>query len=89
MCDKMKRAVYIISVVLLFLLVPSVSFAESYCPEEVKGRAAQCTKELVTKVSGEGFNIFLAVLDGLIIIMALVIVLPKAISYIRRFVKVP
>lgn len=42
--------------------------------------------EVTTKVSSEGTEIILAVLGGLVALIALVIVLPKAVGFIRRFI---
>lgn len=47
---------------------------------------AEKVKEVTTKVSAEGVEIILAVLGGLIALIALTIVLPKAIGFIRRFI---
>jgi hypothetical protein len=43
-------------------------------------------KEVTTTVSTEGVEIILAVLGGLVALIALAIILPKAIGFIRRFI---
>jgi hypothetical protein len=43
-------------------------------------------KEVTTTVSSEGVEIILAVLGGLVALIALAIILPKAIGFIRRFI---
>jgi hypothetical protein len=43
-------------------------------------------KEVTTSVSTEGVEIILAVLGGLVALIALSIILPKAIGFIRRFI---
>jgi hypothetical protein len=43
-------------------------------------------KEVTTNVSTEGVEIILAVLGGLVALIALSIILPKAIGFIRRFI---
>ena len=43
-------------------------------------------KEVTTSVSSEGVEIILAVLGGLVALIALSIILPKAIGFIRRFI---
>jgi len=43
-------------------------------------------KEITTSVSTEGVAIILAVLTGLVALIVAVIVIPKAIGFIRRFV---
>lgn len=47
---------------------------------------AKKVKEVTTSVSSEGVEIILAVLGGLVALIALSIILPKAVGFIRRFV---
>lgn len=51
-----------------------------------ESEAATKVKGVATEVSTEGTTIILAVLGALAALIALVIVLPKAIGFIRRFV---
>lgn len=43
-------------------------------------------KAVTTQVSSEGVSIILAVLTGLVALIAAIIIIPKAIGFIRRFV---
>lgn len=52
----------------------------------VESEGAKKIKEVTTSVSGEGTEIILAVLGGLVALIALTIVLPKAVGFIRRFI---
>lgn len=65
-------------------VVTSVVVAAPALAEESAG--AKSVKEVTTKVSSEGSEIILAVLAGLVTLIALVIVLPKAVGFIRRFI---
>jgi hypothetical protein len=67
------------SVTMAALVVPAVSLA-------TESEAEKKVKEVTTQVSSEGVNIIIAVLAGLVALIALSIVLPKAIGFIRRFV---
>jgi hypothetical protein len=61
------------------LVAPVAAFA-------VESEAEKKVKEVTVQVSSEGVNIIIAVLAGLVALIALSIVLPKAIGFIRRFV---
>lgn len=52
----------------------------------VESEGAKKVKEVTTLVSIEGVEIILSVLGGLVALIALTIVLPKAIGFIRRFI---
>lgn len=52
----------------------------------VESEGAKKVKEVTTSVSTEGVEIILAVLGGLVALIALSIILPKAIGFIRRFI---
>jgi hypothetical protein len=43
-------------------------------------------KEVATQVSSEGVSIILAILGALVTLIALVIILPKAVKFIKRFI---
>ena len=73
------------SSILLLVSLSTNAFAESYCLEEVKGRAASCTKELSNEVATSGVYLLLVVLTALASLIALRIVLPKAVAFIKRF----
>lgn len=51
-----------------------------------ESEGAKAVKEATTKVSEEGQTIIIAVLTGLVALIALAIILPKAIGFIRRFI---
>jgi hypothetical protein len=61
------------------LIVPAAGLA-------VESEGAKDVKTITTQVSSEGTEIILAVLAGLVTLIALVIVLPKAVGFIRRFI---
>ncbi len=52
----------------------------------VESEGSKKVGEVTTKVSSEGTEIILAVLGGLVALIALTIVLPKAIGFIKRFI---
>lgn len=52
----------------------------------IESEGAKSVKTITTQVSGEGVEIILAVLGGLVALIALTIVLPKAVGFIRRFI---
>ena len=52
----------------------------------IESEGAKKVKEVTTSVSGEGVEIIIAVLGGLVALIALSIILPKAIGFIRRFI---
>lgn len=52
----------------------------------VESEGSKKVKEVTTNVSTEGVEIILAVLGGLVALIALSIILPKAIGFIRRFI---
>lgn len=60
--------------------VPTFALATS------ESEGAKAVKEAATKVSEEGQTIIIAVLTGLVALIALAIILPKAIGFIRRFI---
>lgn len=59
--------------------VPGVALATETATEEK-------IKAVTSQVSTEGVSIVLAVLTGLVALIAAVIIIPKAIGFIRRFV---
>lgn len=73
-----------ISVAVLSLFVAAVATTGSALAIESEG--TKKIGEVTTKVSSEGTEIILAVLGGLVALIALVIVLPKAVGFIRRFI---
>lgn len=65
-------------------LVVSAFVAAPALATETEG--AKKVKEVTTTVSTEGVEIILAVLGGLVALIALAIILPKAVGFIRRFI---
>jgi ABC-type multidrug transport system fused ATPase/permease subunit len=64
--------------VTMLVAAPGASATES--------AGAKAVKEATTTVSSEGVEIIVAVLTGLVALIALAIILPKAIGFIRRFI---
>jgi hypothetical protein len=63
----------------LMALVPGAALA-------TESPTAEKVKEVATKVSSEGVEIILIVLTALVTLIVAVIIIPKAIGFIRRFV---
>jgi hypothetical protein len=78
--SKARTAVFAVCLA----VVVSVAVASPALATPSEG--AEKVKEVTTKVSSEGIEIILAVLGGLVALIALTIVLPKAIGFIRRFI---
>jgi hypothetical protein len=76
---KFRAAMLTACVFVLCLVAVSPALA-------VESEGAKKVKEVTTSVSAEGIEIILAVLGGLVALIALTIVLPKAIGFIRRFI---
>lgn len=77
---SVTRARVFCTVLALAVFVPAASALA------VESEGAKKVKEVTTSVSSEGTEIILAVLGGLVALIALTIVLPKAIGFIRRFI---
>lgn len=78
-CKRMRAAYIVLVVGLASLIVPGTALA-------TESAGAKAVKEVTTSVSTEGVEIIVAVLTGLVALIALAIVLPKAIGFIRRFI---
>lgn len=71
------------------LVIASVSaFAVAFVPGAMatESATAEKIKAVATTVSSEGVEIILAVLTALAALIAAVIIIPKAIGFIRRFI---
>ena len=74
------RAAYVtVCAVVMSAFVVAPALAE-------ESAGAKKVKEVTTTVSTEGVEIILAVLGGLVALIALAIILPKAVGFIRRFI---
>lgn len=74
---------------LSILTVSAIAVALSVVPATagaIESEGAKKVKEVTTTVSSEGTEIIIAVLGGLVALIALAIVLPKAVGFIRRFI---
>lgn len=69
----------VVAAIGVLALVPGVAFAT-----ETEGEKG--VKEVATQISGEGTTIILAVLAALIGLIAISIILPKAVKWVKKFV---
>jgi hypothetical protein len=86
---KVKEMFKLVKSKYLAVCAMVAAFALAALPASALAIESEGTKkigEVTTKVSGEGTEIILAVLGGLVALIALVIVLPKAVGFIRRFI---
>ena len=68
-----------LALVAMFVVGPAASLA-------TEGATSTKVKEIATTVGTEGVEIILAVLTALVTLIVAVIIIPKAIGFIRRFV---
>jgi hypothetical protein len=63
----------------LVVTMPAIAAAEA-------GETKEKVKEVATKVGSEGVEIVLAILTALIALLVAVIIIPKAVGLIKRFI---